>query len=126
MATDPQRRYASVRELIEDVEALLEGLTPIAEQASHITKVRRYFWSRDNPDAAHIRLVDLDLTALAGGCVGVALTLFLLQGMSWLLAAVLLCAVACAVAPARTYLGAVRSGHRRIERDRERERARAA
>jgi serine/threonine protein kinase len=120
MATDPQRRYASVRELIEDVEAVLEGLTPVAEQASHITKVRRYFWSRDNPDAAHIRVVDLDLTAVAGGCVGVALTLFWLQGFSWLLVAVLLCALACSVAPVRTYLRVFRSGHRRIERERER------
>ena len=28
----------------EVIEAVLEGLTPVAEQASHITKVRRYFW----------------------------------------------------------------------------------
>jgi serine/threonine protein kinase len=127
MAKDPERRYASVRELIEDVEAVLEGLTPLAEQASHITKVRRYFWSRDNPDAAHIRIVDLDLTAVCGGCVGVAVTLLWLQGVSWLFAAALLCAAACAVAPIRTYVRVIRSGHRRIDRDRERERrARAA
>jgi serine/threonine protein kinase len=120
MAKDPERRYASVRELIEDVEAVLEGLTPVAEQASHITKVRRYFWSRSNPDAAHIRVVDLDLTALAGGCVGVAATSFWLQGPSWLIAVALLCALACAVAPVRTYLRVFQSGQRRIERERER------
>jgi serine/threonine protein kinase len=122
MARDPERRYASVGELIEDVEAVLEGLTPVAEQASHVTKIRRYFWSRDNPDASHIRVVDLDLTAVTGGCVGVALTLFMLQGMSWLLAAVMLFGAATSVPPILTYVRVVRSGHRRIERDRERER----
>jgi eukaryotic-like serine/threonine-protein kinase len=122
MAKDPERRYASVRELIEDVEAVLEGLTPLAEQASHITKVRRYFWSRSNPDAAHIRIVDLDLTAVCGGFVGVALTLFVLQGISWLFVLALLGAVVCAVAPVRTYLRVIRSGHLRIDRERERER----
>jgi serine/threonine protein kinase len=125
MATDPQRRYASVRELIEDVEALLEGLTPVAEQASHITKVRRYFWSRDNPDAAHIRLVDLDLIGLTGVAFGIGATLFVLQGFNELVLAALVAGAASAIAPVRTYLRAVRSGHRRIERDRERERARA-
>jgi hypothetical protein len=104
---------------------VLEGLTPAAEQASHVTKIRRYFWSRDNPDAAHIRVVDLDLTAITGGCVGVALTLFLLQGPSWLLAAMVLGAVATAVAPVKTYLRVIRSGHRRFERERARERRRA-
>jgi serine/threonine protein kinase len=122
MAKQPEHRYASVRELIEDVEAVLDGLTPVAEQASHITKVRRYFWSRDNPDAAHIRVVDLDLTAVCGGCVGVAVTSMWLQGPSWLFAAALLCAAACAVAPIRTYVRVIRSGHRRLERDRARER----
>jgi serine/threonine protein kinase len=122
MARDPERRYESVRELIEDVEAVLEGLTPGAEQASHVTKIRRYFWSRDNPDASHIRVVDLDLTAITGGCVGVALTLFVLQGLSWLLAAVLVLGTATAVPPILTYVRLIRSGHRRIERERARER----
>lgn len=125
MATDPQRRYASVRELIEDVEALLEGLTPVAEQASHITKVRRYFWSRDNPDTSHIRLVDLDLVGLTGVAFGIAATLFVLQGLNALVLAALVVAAASAIAPVRTYLRAVRSGHRRMARDRERERSRA-
>jgi eukaryotic-like serine/threonine-protein kinase len=125
MACDPERRYASVRELMEDVEAVLEGLTPVAEQASHITKVRRYFWSRDNPDAAHIRLVDLDLIGVTGVAFGIGATLFMLQGFSeWVLGA-LVVGAASAVAPAQTYLRAVRGGRRRMERDRERERARA-
>jgi serine/threonine protein kinase len=124
MAKDPQHRYASVRELIEDVEALLEGLTPAAEQASHITKVRRYFWSRDNPDTAHIRLVDLDLVGLTGVAFGIGATVFMLQGFNeWVIGALVLGA-ASAIAPMQTYLRAVRGGRRRIERDRERERAR--
>ncbi len=122
MAKDPERRYASVGELIEDVEAVLEGLTPVAEQASQVTKIRRYFWSRDNPDAAQIRVVDLDFAAVTGLCMGAAGTLLVVQGFSWLFLAILLVGAATAVPPVLTYVGLIRSGHRRLERERQRER----
>jgi serine/threonine protein kinase len=117
MASDPSQRYASVAELIEDVEAVLDGLSPMAEQAPAVVKLHRYFTSRDNPDVAHIRLVDLDLTAIAGIALGAAGALFVLQGLTTAVFVALGLALLLFISPMRIYARALRSGHRRLERD---------
>ena len=105
MAKDPEHRYASVGELNRRTSRPSSRAHAGRRAGLAHHEGAALFWSRDNPDAAHIRVVDLDLTAVTGGAVGVGLTLFILQGMSWLLLLVLACAVACAVAPLRTYCG---------------------
>jgi hypothetical protein len=45
----------------------------------------------------------------------------MLQGFNELVLAALVVGAASAIAPLRTYVHAVRSGHRRMERDRERQ-----
>lgn len=75
MARDPQARYASVRALIEDIEAVLDGLTPRAEQASMHRRVHRYVFSENNPHAS-LRLADLDMMAAAGLSCGLLIATF--------------------------------------------------
>jgi serine/threonine-protein kinase len=119
MAVDPSQRYASVAELIEDVETVNEGLTPRAEPASNATWLRRYFWSRDNPATAGLRLVDLDLTGAAGVLVGIAVTLAWTQGpMQWPVWALAVAALGLMVSPMSSYLRAVRAGRRSFLRQR--------
>ena len=120
MATDPLERYASVAALLDDVEAVLAGLTPGAEEVSHLTWVRRYFWSRDNPMTGNIRLVDLDLMGGAGLAMGVALTLAWTRGIDAFVIGGLVLGAALLVSPAVTYMRAVRIGKRDFAKQRER------
>jgi hypothetical protein len=122
MARDREERYASVAALIEDVEAVLAGLTPMAEQASMATKVRRYFWSRNNPDISHVRLVDLDLTGAAGLAMGAAAAIAWAPEIEWLPLALGVVGLGLIAVPMRSYARALRSGHRRLERDLRRQR----
>ncbi|MCA9683872.1 MAG: serine/threonine protein kinase [Myxococcales bacterium] len=120
MATDPAARYPNVEALLEDVEAVMDGLTPVAEDASRLTWVRRYFWSRDNPVTAGLRLVDLDLTGISGVALGVALALGWARGFDNVVLAWLLLSAALVVTPGISYFKAMRAGHGRFARQRER------
>lgn len=60
MALDPASRYAAVRELVADVETVLDGRTPSAEAAPMATRLARFYQGRD-PGTSRMRVIDLDL-----------------------------------------------------------------
>ncbi len=76
MALDPADRYASVRALAEDVEAVIDGRTPQAENASLVRRATRFYVSRD-PAFGHLRVVDVDLWVASGWLWGMGMALYL-------------------------------------------------
>ncbi|HVY45575.1 MAG TPA: serine/threonine-protein kinase, partial [Minicystis sp.] len=60
MARERDARYASVDELVEDVETVLDGRTPRADAAPLLKQAARYYLGRD-PALARLRVADLDL-----------------------------------------------------------------
>ena len=75
MAREPEHRYTSVRALVDDIEAVLEGLTPRAEQASAHVRMHRYVFAENNPQAS-MRLIDLDFSIGTGVAFGLLLATF--------------------------------------------------
>jgi serine/threonine protein kinase len=69
MAFEPAQRYQSATELARDLEQVLEGQTPDAEQISLLTRAARYYVARD-PAMAHLRVVDIDQWAFSAMLVG--------------------------------------------------------
>lgn len=73
MAVRPEDRYASARELAEDIERVIDGRTPNAERADVVTRAVRVYGSRSKT-LAQLRLIDFELwflgCALAGAAVG--------------------------------------------------------
>ncbi len=120
LAHAPDERYPSVRALMGEIEAVLDGLTPRAEQASLATRFHRYYMGEGNPHAAHLRPMDLDL-ALATG-IGVGLTLAsavaAIAGLlGWGLAlALALLTLTVGYTPTRAVFRAMRSGVRTLDR----------
>lgn len=73
MALRTQERYPTVRALSKDVEAVLDGHTPAAEQVSLVRRATRYYVARD-PAMARLRVIDIDLWAFSGMLLGTAVT----------------------------------------------------
>jgi len=73
-ATAPEvaERYASVRALAEDVETVLDGRTPVADHASLVTQVARFYVSHD-PAIGRLRVIDIDMWAGGSWLVGAGL-----------------------------------------------------
>ena len=76
LALDPAYRYGSVTALADDVERVLDGQTPTAENASLFTRFGRFYVGRD-PGFARLRVMDVDFMFLAGGLLGVAVGLWI-------------------------------------------------
>lgn len=80
---DPERRYATVRDLARDVEVVLDGRTPSAEHAHVIRRLGRYWTTTDR---ARLRPMDLDFLIGSGIAGGVALGIWFadrLEGLGW-------------------------------------------
>ena len=120
MASDPARRYPSVRALMEDIEAVLDGLTPRAEQASLATRFQRYYMVEGTPHAAHLRLMDLDLALATGVLVGLttASVVAVWQGLLGATVPAVLAGLTLLVGytPTRAVFRAMRSGVRTLDR----------
>ncbi len=75
MMLDPAERYDCVRALAEDVEAVIDGRTPRAENASLVRRATRFYISRD-PSFGHLRVVNVDLWVGSGWLFGVGMALY--------------------------------------------------
>jgi|GEM_PF-3210097 len=73
MASDREQRYATATELLEDVERVIDGRTPLAEDVSLARKVARYAVHQD-PRLASVRPYEIDLMygggLIAGAGIG--------------------------------------------------------
>jgi serine/threonine-protein kinase len=74
MALAPSERYATMRELAEDIEMVLEGRTPKAEAAPLVKQVARYYVGRD-PALARMRIFDIELWMISCHFFGAGLFL---------------------------------------------------
>jgi serine/threonine protein kinase len=79
MALDAADRYASVAELADEVEAVIDGGSPAAEHASMIRRAARFYVGHD-PALGKLRVVDLDVMVLCGLLLGVGSTGVALEG----------------------------------------------
>lgn len=80
---DPSKRYASARELARDVEVVLDGRTPTAEQINIAWRFGRFYTTADR---ARLRPMDLDLLMGGGVAFGVAFGIWFsqrLEGWGW-------------------------------------------
>lgn len=82
MNLDPAKRYASVEALREDVERVLDGHTPKAEQASVVRRFARLYMARDR-GLSRLRVMDLEVMLAASLLSGVAGTGIALTGDRW-------------------------------------------
>ena len=90
MALDPADRYDCVRALAEDVEAVIDGRTPFAENASLVRRATRFYVSRD-PAFGQLRVVDVDLWVGSGWMFGAGMALLAahwIEGWAWAFIAV--------------------------------------
>jgi serine/threonine protein kinase len=71
MAKDKNERYANVDELADDIETILDGRTPKAENANVLTQATRFYVSRD-PAMSKLRVIDVDFLAWASVVIGLA------------------------------------------------------
>ncbi|MCA9598509.1 MAG: serine/threonine protein kinase [Myxococcales bacterium] len=112
MASDRDRRYASVSALAADVEVALDGRTPDAEAASMLTQAKRYYFSHD-PAISRLRVIDVDFwvgsTFFLGMGAAIALGRFLSIHWWW----PVLVGVVVAVMPTLRWLRFRRSMPRR-------------
>jgi serine/threonine-protein kinase len=76
MAHDRQDRYASVQDLLKDVEAILDGATPSAESLGVHARVMR-FYTRKDPRMRSLRIIDLEMICMGGALIGGGAVVFL-------------------------------------------------
>ena len=94
MATDRDARYASVAALADDVERLVDDLTPAAEHASMLTRAARWYAGRD-PKMSRLRVMDVDVMVGGGFFMGLGIAVLFFRGTSdwvgwaWMAAGVL-------------------------------------
>jgi len=104
-------RYVSASALAEDLERYIDGGSPAAEHAPRLTRFARFYVSKDRR-LAQLRVVDIDMIALAAMAIGIAVGAVLAGyiGAWWWIAAVI--GVFAAVLPVRAWLRAMRKGER--------------
>jgi serine/threonine-protein kinase len=72
MACNRDVRYRTASELAADVELVIDGRTPAAEDASYLTMATRFYFGRERAFAS-LRPVDLDVWVLSGMFFGAGL-----------------------------------------------------
>lgn len=82
MALQPADRYATVEALALDLETVLDGRTPDAEQANVVTQAARYYLGHD-PAMGRLNVIDIDLWVLSAGLVGAAVALKFFPHLAW-------------------------------------------
>ena len=72
MATDPAKRYPSVRTLAGDLEIAMDGGTPEADDAGLVTQLGRFYMARVSGPGqiGELRHLDLDTWLLGSGLIG--------------------------------------------------------
>ncbi len=75
MATDPAARYPTARALADEVETVLDGRTPKADNAPLVKQLARFYIARD-PGMSRMRVVDIDLWMVACHFFGAGIGLF--------------------------------------------------
>jgi serine/threonine protein kinase len=110
-AIRPERgeRYASVQDLADDLERVIDGKSPIAEHATGLRQLARFYMSHDRR-IAKLRVIDIDMIAASATGVGFAIGAVLAGVVgSWWWIALVLAAIA-AVRPIVTWNRAQRGG----------------
>ncbi len=95
---DKAKRYPSVTDLAEDVEAVLDGRTPRAENASVVKQAARYYVSHD-PAFDSMRVADVDLWVGGATLLGMAMGLGLATYFGWAWWILLLLSIAVSTPP---------------------------
>jgi serine/threonine-protein kinase len=109
-AIRPERdeRYASVQAMADDLERVIDGKAPIAEHATGLRQLARFYMSHDRR-IAQLRVVDIDMIAASATGVGFAIGAVLAGVVgSWWWIALVLAAIA-AVRPIVTWQRAQRA-----------------
>jgi serine/threonine-protein kinase len=75
MAHDPADRYVGVTALAEDIEAVLDGATPKAENATAMQRIHRFYVREKNPHIQSLRALDVDMLAFGSWLFGAGLAL---------------------------------------------------
>ncbi|HEY8040765.1 MAG TPA: serine/threonine-protein kinase [Polyangiaceae bacterium] len=89
MALTPGERYGSVRALADDIETVIDGRTPLADNVSVARRLARLYFAHD-PGINRLRVVDVDLWAFSAFVIGTgvgALAARWLAGAGWWLLA---------------------------------------
>lgn len=104
MTLEPVERYTSVAALAEDVEAVLDGATPKAEDATAVQRLGRFYMREKNPHITTMRALDVDMLVLSTTLFGLAAGLLVAPWVGgWWWAALVVAAVTF-VFPAKTWL----------------------
>jgi len=82
MALEPSDRYATVIALRDDVERVLDGLTPSAEHASFVRRAARAYMTRDR-GLARLRVFDFEQLLAASALTGAAATGLVVSDARW-------------------------------------------
>ena len=100
MARDPARRYATVASLRDDVEKVLEGRTPAAEDAPLVARAARFYVARSKI-LARLRMIDFELfmfgSFLGGAFTGAGVSDRVRSRAAWVLAATVIVMVRPAI-----------------------------
>jgi serine/threonine protein kinase len=115
LAVDPGARYQTAQALADDLETVLDGRTPHADDASLLRQVARYYVAHD-PAMARMRVYQIDLWAAAAGLCGAAIAgVFATTAARWWWL-LLVVALVVGFLPTRAWL-AFRAEDRRRERE---------
>jgi hypothetical protein len=82
MALAASDRYASVDALREDIEQIMDGHTPSAEQASLARRAARLYFSRDR-GLSRLRVVDVELLMTSALLAGAAIVGLWMAASTW-------------------------------------------
>ena len=104
MALAPADRYSCVRALAEDVEAVIDGRTPAAENASLVRRATRFYVSRD-PAFGQLRVVDVDLWVASGWLCGAGMALYAARWLSAWWWAFIVCGALLSAYPTLRWIG---------------------
>jgi eukaryotic-like serine/threonine-protein kinase len=103
MAAFPGDRYATATQLADDVETVLDGRTPRAENASVLTRAARYYIARD-PVFSKMRVLDIDMWLVSAGLFGAAIAALLATYVASWWGVLLAGAAIAATPPTRVWL----------------------
>jgi len=112
MEPDPANRYATIPELIVDLERLFDGQMPLAQNASAAARLVQFYMARD-PAMSTLRVSDIDMWIASGWLAGFAMGL---TGAFWIDAwwsiVPFVLSIVVAIRPTRRYLEARRGARR--------------
>jgi serine/threonine protein kinase len=87
MELEKKNRYQSIRELQDDIELVLDNLTPKAEK-THLVKRAMRIYLNHHKAFSRLKVMDVELMSFGSGLVGAALGVWMyswMQGWGWAL-----------------------------------------